>query len=53
MQYFINALLRNNNETCPKGFGLKLAKLGLKIPLRNKVKQKPSLPNNNMFPTNI
>ena len=30
------------NITCPKGFGLKLAKLGLKIPLKNKVKQKPS-----------
>ena len=29
-------------ETCPKGFGLKLAKLGLKIPLKNKVKQKQS-----------
>ena len=28
--------------TCPKGFGLKLAKLGLKTPLKNKVKQKPS-----------
>ena len=27
--------------TCPNGFGLKLAKLGLKIPLKNKVKQKP------------
>ena len=27
-------------RTCPKGFGLKLAKLGLKIPLKNKVKQK-------------
>ena len=29
-------------KTCPKGFGLKLAKLGLKIPLKNKVKQKLS-----------
>ena len=29
-------------KTCPKGFGLKLAKLGLKTPLKNKVKQKPS-----------
>ena len=28
--------------TCPKGFGLKLAKLGLKTPLKNKVKQKQS-----------
>ena len=26
--------------TCPNGFGLKLAKLGLKIPLKNKLKQK-------------
>ena len=23
------------NQTCPKGFGLKLAKLGLKTPLKN------------------
>ena len=34
------------SKTCPKGFGLKLAKLGLEIPLeiplKNKVKQKPS-----------
>ena len=35
------------NQTCPKGFGLKLAKLtwpqlGLEIPLKNKVKQKQS-----------
>ena len=30
------------DKTCPKGFGLKLAKLGLKIPLKNKVKQKQS-----------
>ena len=29
-------------KTCPKGFGLKLAKLGLKIPLHIKVKQKLS-----------
>ena len=29
-------------NTCPKGFGLKLAKLGLKTPLKNKVKQKQS-----------
>ena len=27
-------------QTCPKGFGLKLGKLGLKIPLKNKLKQK-------------
>ena len=33
---------RYRNKTCPKGFGLKLAKLGLKIPLKNKVKQKQS-----------
>ena len=24
-----------SNETCPKGFGLKLANLGLKIPLKS------------------
>ena len=29
-------------KTCPKGFGLKLAKLGLKTPLKNKVKQRQS-----------
>ena len=28
--------------TCLKGFGLKLAKLGLEIPLKSKVKQKLS-----------
>ena len=28
--------------TCPKGFGLKLVKLGLKIPLKTKAKQKQS-----------
>ena len=33
-------LLGCRELTCPKGFGLKLAKLGLKIPLKNKVKQK-------------
>ena len=31
---------KENKTTCPKGFGLKLAKLGLTIPLKNKVKQK-------------
>ena len=30
------------SNTCPKGFGLKLAKLGLEIPLKSKVKQKLS-----------
>ena len=34
--------MRTHDETCPKGFGLKLAKLGLKTPLKNKVKQKQS-----------
>ena len=34
------ALYKYIIQTCPKGFGLKLAKLGLKTPLKNKVKQK-------------
>ena len=33
---------KNCYLTSPKAFGLKLAKLGLKIPLKNKVKQKLS-----------
>ena len=28
---------KQEHKTCPKGFGPKLAKLGLKIPLKNKV----------------
>ena len=34
--------IHSNEKTCPKGFGLKLTKLGLKIPRKNKVKQKQS-----------
>ena len=37
-----NSLITAIILTCPKGFGLKLAKLGLTIPLKNKVKQKQS-----------
>ena len=41
---YISKRLRkcHKKQTCPKGFGVKLAKLGLKIPLKNKVKQKQS-----------
>ena len=28
-------ICKSISKTCPKGFGLKLAKLGLKIPLKN------------------
>ena len=42
IQFNSEAKCRTKIETCPKGFGLKLAKLGLKIPLKSKVKQKES-----------
>ena len=42
MRLLSKSLRKIKNKTCPKGFGLKLAKLGLKTPLKNKVKQKQS-----------
>ena len=42
MQKYTLEHIKHYTKTCPKGFGLKLAKLGLEIPLKNKVKQKQS-----------
>ena len=44
IKYSLKTTTKGNNLrwTCPKGFGLKIAKLGLKIQLKNKVKQKQS-----------